>query len=136
MKVHFEPYLCVSGLSHKSVLISWGGFYFKFRQEDGPWKLLDDSDLDTVHPPRRSSIGARSDVYGHARVEEAYRKVIDACREHGKIPGMGGVIDHALMEKYIGMGMRFILSGNDTGFLMVGAKIRSDFLHGLKVTRT
>ena len=71
--------------------------------------------------------------YGHERVEEAYGVVIDACREHGKIPGMGGVVDHTLMEKYIGMGMRFILSGNDTGFLMAGAKIRSDFLHGLKV---
>ena len=69
MKVHFEPYLCVSGLSHKSVLVSWGGFYFKFRREEGDWKIVDDSDLDNVHPPRRSSIGAKSDPYGRARVE-------------------------------------------------------------------
>jgi len=69
MKVHFEPYLVLAGVTHKSALISWGGFYFKFRQEQGPWKLLDDSDLDNVHPPRRSSIGARSDVYGRARVD-------------------------------------------------------------------
>ena len=67
MKVHFEPYLVLAGVTHKSALISWGGFYFKFREEQGPWKLLDDSDLDNVHPPRRSSIGARSDVYGRAR---------------------------------------------------------------------
>jgi 2-keto-3-deoxy-L-rhamnonate aldolase RhmA len=71
--------------------------------------------------------------YGHERVEEAYANVIAACAEHGKWPGMGGVVDHALMEKYIGMGMRFILSGNDTGFLMAGAKTRSDFLLGLKL---
>jgi 2-keto-3-deoxy-L-rhamnonate aldolase RhmA len=71
--------------------------------------------------------------YGDARVEEAYGTVIAACRKHGKSPGMGGVVDHALMEKYIGMGMRFILSGNDTGFLMAGARARADFLHGLKV---
>ena len=45
---------------------------------------------------------------------------------------MGGVVDHALMDKYINMGMRFILSGNDTGFLMAGARARSEFLHGLK----
>lgn len=70
--------------------------------------------------------------YGDTKVEEAYRAVIAACRRHGKTPGMGGVIDHKLMEKYIGMGMRFILSGNDTGFLMAGARMRSDFLHGLK----
>ena len=70
--------------------------------------------------------------YGDARVAAAYQTVIDACRRHGKHPGMGGVVDHALMDKYIKMGMRFILSGNDTGFLMAGARARSDFLHGLK----
>jgi 2-keto-3-deoxy-L-rhamnonate aldolase RhmA len=71
--------------------------------------------------------------YGDAKVEAAYQTVIDACRKHGKSPGMGGVVDHKLMEKYIGMGMRFILSGNDTGFLMMGARERSNFLHSLKI---
>ena len=70
--------------------------------------------------------------YGDAKVEAAYKTVIEACRKHGKHPGMGGVVDHALMDKYINMGMRFILSGNDTGFLMAGARTRSEFLHGLK----
>jgi tartrate-resistant acid phosphatase type 5 len=69
MKVHFEPYLVLAGLSHKSALIGWGGFYFKIAKDDGAWKLVDDSDLDTVHPPRSSSIGARSHPYGRARVE-------------------------------------------------------------------
>lgn len=32
------------------------------------WKLIDDTDLRFVHPPRRESIGARSDPYGPARV--------------------------------------------------------------------
>jgi len=71
--------------------------------------------------------------YGSSRVEDAYRTVIDACRRHGKSPGMGGVVDHKLMEKYIGMGMRFILSGNDIAFMMAGARERANFLHGLKV---
>ena len=70
--------------------------------------------------------------YGHEKIVAAYQTVIDACKKHGKYPGMGGVVDHTLMEKYIGMGMRFILSGNDIGFLMSGAKARSAFLHGLK----
>lgn len=69
MKVHFEPYLCLAGLTHKSALIAWGGFYFRCRREEGDWKLVDDGDLERVHPPRRSSIGARSDPYGRARVE-------------------------------------------------------------------
>ena len=69
--------------------------------------------------------------YGDAKVEAAYKTVIEACRKHGKHPGMGGVVDHKLMDKYINMGMRFILSGNDTGFLMAGARARSEFLRGL-----
>jgi hypothetical protein len=69
MKVHFEPYLYLAGLTHKSALIAWGGFYFKVARDEGIAKLVDDSDLDTVHPPRRSSIGSKSDPYGPARVE-------------------------------------------------------------------
>ena len=61
------------------------------------------------------------------------RTVIEACRKHGIHPGMGGVYDPKLMEKYIGYGMRFILSGGDLGFLMAGARERANFLHGLKL---
>ena len=64
---HAEPYLHLAGLSHKSALIAWGAFYFKTRTRES-WKLVDDSDLRHVHPPRRESIGARSDPYGPARV--------------------------------------------------------------------
>jgi 2-keto-3-deoxy-L-rhamnonate aldolase RhmA len=46
---------------------------------------------------------------------------------------MGGVYDPKLMEKYIGYGMRFILSGGDVSFLMAGATQRAQFLKGLKL---
>ncbi len=69
MQVHFEPYLYLAGLTHKSALIAWGGFYFKVARVERDWKLVDDDDLDAVHPPRRSSIGASSSPYGPARVE-------------------------------------------------------------------
>jgi tartrate-resistant acid phosphatase type 5 len=69
MKVHFEPYLYLAGLTHKSALIAWGGFYFKVARIARDSKLIDDGDLDTVHPPRSSSIGSKSHPYGHARVE-------------------------------------------------------------------
>jgi len=72
---HAEPYLHLAGLSHKSALIAWGAFYFKTksRGRGGPdstpsWKLVEDRDLRHVHPPRRETIGARSDPYGPARV--------------------------------------------------------------------
>jgi tartrate-resistant acid phosphatase type 5 len=64
---HAEPYLHLAGLSHKSALVSWGAFYFRTRSHKS-WKLVDDEDLRHVHPPRRESIGARSDPYGPARV--------------------------------------------------------------------
>jgi len=67
------------------------------------------------------------------RVEEAYRTVIAACRKHGKHPGMGGVYEPKLMEKYIGFGMRFILSGSDLSFMMAGARARTEFLRGVKI---
>jgi 2-keto-3-deoxy-L-rhamnonate aldolase RhmA len=67
------------------------------------------------------------------RIEEAYRAVIAACAKHGKHPGMGGVYEPKLMEKYIGMGMRFILSGSDLSFLMAGARARADVLRSIRL---
>jgi 2-keto-3-deoxy-L-rhamnonate aldolase RhmA len=67
------------------------------------------------------------------KVEDAYRKVVAACRKSGIHPGMGGVYDPKLMEKYIGYGMRLVLSGGDISFLMAGAKQRAEFLKGIKL---
>jgi len=68
---HAEPYLYLAGLTHDAVLIAWGGFYFRVRDQklDGDLKLVDDSDLKHVHPPRNQTIGASSEPYGNARVE-------------------------------------------------------------------
>jgi len=69
--------------------------------------------------------------FGHADVEAAYAAVIAACRKHRKFPGMGGVYDQTLMQKYIRMGMQFILSGSDFSFLMAGASARAGFLRSV-----
>ncbi|MGA9767408.1 MAG: metallophosphoesterase [Blastocatellia bacterium] len=66
---HAEPFLQLAGLTHKSALIAWGAFYFKVKDSDGKFKLVDDDDLKHVHPPRHQTIGARSEPYGDARVE-------------------------------------------------------------------
>lgn len=68
-----------------------------------------------------------------ARVENAYKTVIAACGKHGKYPGMGGVYEPQLMEKYIRMGMRMILSGSDLSFMMAGARARTEFLRAVKL---
>jgi len=71
--------------------------------------------------------------FANSKVEDAYRTVIAACRKHGVHPGMGGVYEPKLMEKYIGLGMRFILSGSDFSFIMAGGRERTSFLHGIKL---
>ncbi len=65
---HAEPYVYLAGLSHKSALIAWGAFYFR-TLSTGRTKLIDDVDLQWVHPPRCDSIGCRSKPYGPAEVE-------------------------------------------------------------------
>ena len=69
--------------------------------------------------------------FGDDRVHRAYDKVISACRANGKFCGLGGIYDQELCGKFIRMGARFILSGNDLAFLMAGARARSGFLRSL-----
>src|SRR6516225_620276 len=47
-----------------------------------------------------AELGIHGD-FGNARVVDAYRAMIAACRQHGKFAGMGGVYGEALMRTYI-----------------------------------
>lgn len=67
---------------------------------------------------------------GHERVQAAYRTVGEACRRHGKVLGMGGVYDQELATRYIGMGARLVLGGNDHNLLLDAATRRVEFLRG------
>ncbi len=69
--------------------------------------------------------------FGSPKVDEAYQRVIAACRKHGKHAGMGGIYDEAISQKFIGMGARFILSGGDLPLFMNAASARAKFLRGL-----
>ena len=69
----------------------------------------------------------------HADVVKAYETVIAACKKHGKQPGMGGVYNPPIMERYIKMGVRMLLAGNDFAFLMEAARARTGFLRGIKL---
>jgi 2-keto-3-deoxy-L-rhamnonate aldolase RhmA len=60
----------------------------------------------------------------HPDVAKAYETMIAACKKHGKHPGMGGVYNPPLMKKYIAMGARLILAGNDLPLMMDAAKAR------------
>jgi 4-hydroxy-2-oxoheptanedioate aldolase len=71
--------------------------------------------------------------FANERVADAYRAMIAACRNHGKFPGMAGIYNEALMQRYIEMGARFILSGNDAALLMASASQRTGFLRKMHI---
>lgn len=79
-----------------------------------------------------AEMGIHGDL-ANARVVQAYEKVIAACARHGRYPGMGGVYDPKLMSRYIQMGMRFVLGGNDLAFMMAGARERAAVLRSVKL---
>lgn len=68
----------------------------------------------------------------HPRLAEAYERVIDACRAHGKYAGLGGVYQPPLMERYIAMGFRLVLAGSDLVFLMTAARERAAAVRAMK----
>jgi 2-keto-3-deoxy-L-rhamnonate aldolase RhmA len=70
--------------------------------------------------------------FGHPELEKAYRKVIDACRAHGKVAGVGGMGGAPeVAKKIIGMGVRFITAGNEWAFMMQAARQRAAMLREL-----
>jgi len=72
--------------------------------------------------------------FGNERVADAYRMMIAAARKHGKFPGMAGVYNETIMPRYIEMGARFILSGQDAAFMAAGAAQRTGFLQKLSLS--
>ena len=66
--------------------------------------------------------------FDHVEIGRAYERVIAACRRHGKAPGMGGVYTEDLLAKYVDLGMRMILSGNDLSLIIAGGSQKTKFL--------
>jgi 4-hydroxy-2-oxoheptanedioate aldolase len=70
--------------------------------------------------------------FGNERVADAYRTMIGAARKHGKFPGMAGVYNETILPRYIEMGARFVLGGQDAAFMAAGgAAQRTGFLRKL-----
>src|SRR5580698_5117197 len=69
--------------------------------------------------------------FGNERVADAYGKMIAACKKHKKFPGMAGIYNETIMPRYIEMGARFILSGQDANFMLAAAGARTGFLRKL-----
>jgi len=69
--------------------------------------------------------------FDNDRVADAYRTMIAATHKHKKFPGMAGVYNETIMPRYIEMGARFILAGQDAAFLAAGAAQRTGFIQKL-----
>src|SRR5690349_18610822 len=72
--------------------------------------------------------------FNDARVADAYRRVIAACRKHGKFPGMGGMDTPELLERHIAMGVQLVLAGSDFSLLMSAARERASPVRGFERT--
>ena len=70
--------------------------------------------------------------FNDPRVAEAYKKVIAACRKHGKFAGMGGMYTPELLERHIAMGVQLILSGSDFSLLMQAGAARAALVRGFE----
>jgi 2-keto-3-deoxy-L-rhamnonate aldolase RhmA len=69
----------------------------------------------------------------HPQVVEAFEKICAACKNHGKHAGLGGVYTAPLIERYVGMGFRFVLAGSDLSFMMAAAKERAAAVRALSL---
>jgi hypothetical protein len=133
---HAEPYVYVPGLSHKGALIAWGGFYFKVRT-DGTAKLVDDEDLQWVHPPRCETIGCRSDPYGPATVEvrdgsgaivaTAQTNTCNHCAVSGLRPNTRYTYTVRVKHEVWGEGVRWDWDPDRKGLVQAGRSYRNEF---------
>lgn len=69
--------------------------------------------------------------FEHPKIEAAYEAVVAACHKHNKHPGMGGIYENKLMEKYVMKGARFLLGGSDLSFIISAGRDRTAFLDSL-----
>ncbi len=71
--------------------------------------------------------------FGSAEVAAAYETLAAACAKHGKWVGSGGLSSAEHFERYLKTGARFILAGADTGFMMAGARARTEQLRAISL---
>lgn len=85
--------------------------------------LLGPSDL-------TAEMGIHGD-YENERFHYAVRSVSAACREHGVALGVAGIKSLDLLERFLGLGLRFISAGTDVGMMTEAATTRAQTLRAL-----
>jgi 2-keto-3-deoxy-L-rhamnonate aldolase RhmA len=71
--------------------------------------------------------------YGDARMRAVFEKVARACKAHGKSMGVGGARGDRDLQRYLlGLGVRYLTSGSDVGYLMNAAKADVEAIRGIQ----
>jgi 4-hydroxy-2-oxoheptanedioate aldolase len=92
---------------------------------------VDGIDLILVGP---SDLTAEMGIHGQYENEHFHRaveSVAAACREHGVALGMAGIKSLELLNRFVGLGLRFISAGTDVGLMTEAATTRARALRAL-----
>lgn len=73
--------------------------------------------------------------YENAHFHRAVESVAAACRSHGVALGIAGIKSVDLLNRFVGLGLRFISAGTDIGMMTEAATTRALALRGLQSRR-
>jgi len=70
--------------------------------------------------------------YENDHFHRAVESVAAACRDHGVALGIAGIKSLDLLNRFVGLGLRFISAGTDVGMMTEAATARARALRGLE----
>lgn len=93
--------------------------------------------IDTVHIGS-SDLSAEMGLpgqYAHEKMREAFLKVANAAKQHGKSMGVGGVREDLEFQTWLlSIGVRYLTGGSDTGYVLSAGRADVKQLRALKLT--
>lgn len=93
---------------------------------------VDGVDMILIGP---SDLTAEMGIHGQYENEHFHRaveSVAAACRSHGVALGIAGIKSIDLLNRFVGLGLRFISAGTDVGMMTEAATTRAQALRGLE----
>lgn len=93
---------------------------------------VDGVDMILIGP---SDLTAEMGVHGqyeNDHFHSAVESVAAACRRHGVALGIAGIKSVDLLNRFVGLGLRFISAGTDVGMMTEAASARAQALRGLQ----
>ncbi|OBH44268.1 aldolase [Mycobacterium mantenii] len=85
-----------------------------------------------------SDLTAEMGIHGQYENEHFHRaveSVAAACRSHGVALGIAGIKSLDLLNRFVGLGLRFVSAGTDIGMMTEAATLRAQALRGLQNRR-